>query len=51
MDKINELLELYEVASIEELEELIKNKDEKVKDLIEFLDYYKKQEDDRSGEQ
>ena len=44
MKKLDELLELYNVKSMEELKELLKNGDEKVKNLIEFINYYNEKE-------
>ena len=40
---MKKLLKIYDVSSLEELKELIENNDEKVTDLIEFLNYVKEQ--------
>ena len=44
MNKLENLLKNYGVNSIAELRELIDKKDERVADLIEFIEYLKNQE-------
>lgn len=41
---MEKLLKHYGVNSLEELQELIKNNDERVRDLIEFLEFYDSKE-------
>ena len=40
----NKIFNFYDVSSNDELKELISKKDEKVKDLIEFIDFFDNQE-------
>lgn len=47
---MKELLEIYDVSSLEELKELVENNDEKVTDLIEFLNYVKEREREEINE-
>ena len=47
---MKELLEIYGVSSLEELEKLIESNNEKVADLIEFLNYVKEQEREEISE-